>query len=58
MIGALPLLRDASEKYARAIARRTADGSWTITHTARHTPWTQFLDEDTIEEADATSPDL
>ena len=61
MDGAFHTLRDASEKYARAIAQDAADG--TLDDPDAHriaTLWTQFLDEDTIEEAGATPlrPDL
>ena len=61
MDGAFHTLRDASEKYARAIAQDAADG--TLDDPDAHriaTLWTQFLDEDTIEAAGATplSPDL
>ena len=61
MDGAFHTLRDASEKYARAIAQDAADGSLDDPDAHRiATLWTQFLDEDTIEEAGATPlrPDL
>ena len=61
MDGAFHTLRDASEKYARAIAQDAADGALDDPDAHRiATLWTQFLDEDTIEEAGATplSPDL
>ena len=61
MDGAFHTLRDASEKYARAIAQDAADGSLDDPDAQRiATLWTQFLDEDTIEEAGATPlrPDL
>ena len=61
MDGAFHTLRDASEKYARAIAQDAADGSLDDPDAQRiATLWTQFLDEDTIEEASATPlrPDL
>jgi len=61
MDGAFHTLRDASEKYARAIAQDAADG--TLDDPDAHriaTLWTQFLNEDTIEEAGAAPlrPDL
>ena len=61
MDGAFHTLRDASEKYARAIAQDAADG--TLDDPDAHriaTLWTQFLDEDTIEAAGAAPlrPDL
>ena len=55
MDGAFHALRDASEKYARAIAQDAAAGTLDdadASHIA--TLWTQFLDEDAIEEAGAT----
>lgn len=61
MDGAFHTLRDASEKYARTIAQDAADGSLDDPDAHRiATLWTQFLDEDTIEEAGATPlrPDL
>ena len=61
MDGAFHTLRDASEKYARAIAQDAADDSLDDPDAHRiATLWTQFLDEDTIEEAGATPlrPDL
>ena len=61
MDGAFHTLRDASEKCARAIAQDAADG--TLDDPDAHriaTLWTQFLNEDTIEEAGAAPlrPDL
>ena len=61
MDGAFHTLRDASEKYARAIAQDAADGSLDDPDAQRiATLWNQFLDEDTIEEAGAAPlrPDL
>ena len=61
MDGAFHTLRDASEKYARAIAQDAANGTLDDPDAQRiATLWTQFLDEDTIEEAGATPlrPDL
>lgn len=61
MDGAFHALRDASEKYARAIAQDAAAGTLDDPDADRiATLWTQFLDEDTIEAAGATPlrPDL
>ena len=61
MDGVFHTLRDASEKYARAIAQDAADGSLDDPDAQRiATLWNQFLDEDTIEEAGAAPlrPDL
>ena len=55
MDGAFHALRDASEKYARAIAQDAAAGTLDDADASRiATLWTQFLDEDAIEEAGAT----
>ena len=55
MDGAFHALRDASEKYARAIAQDAAAGDLDDADASRiATLWTQFLDEDTIEKAGAT----
>ena len=54
MDGAFHALRDASEKYARAIAQDAAAGTLDDADASRiATLWTQFLDEDAIEEAGA-----
>ena len=54
MDGAFHALRDASEKYARAIAQDAAVGRLDDPDADRiATLWTQFLDEDTIEAAGA-----
>lgn len=54
MDGAFHALRDASEKYARAIAQDAAAGRLDDPDADRiATLWTQFLDEDTIEAAGA-----
>ena len=54
MDGAFHALRDASEKYARAIAQDAAAGSLDDADASRiATLWTQFLDEDAIDEAGA-----
>ncbi len=56
MDGAFHALRDASEKYARAIAQDAAAGTLDDPDAARiATLWTQFLDEDTIDAA-GTAP--
>ena len=57
MDGAFHALRDASEKYARAIAQDAAAGRLDDPDADRiATLWTQFLDEDTIEAAGAAPP--
>ena len=54
MDGAFHALRDASEKYARAIAQDAAAGILDDVDAQRiATLWTQFLDEDAIDEAGA-----
>ena len=54
MDGAFHALRDASEKYARAIAQDAASGALDDPDADRiATLWTQFLDEDAIEESGA-----
>ena len=54
MDGAFHALRDASEKYARAIAQDAAAGILDDVDAQRiATLWTQFLDEDSIDEAGA-----
>ena len=56
MDGAFHALRDASEKYARAIAQDAAAGTLDDPDAARiATLWTQFLDEDAIDAA-GTAP--
>lgn len=55
MDGAFHTLRDASEKYARAIAQDAASGALDDPDAQRiATLWTQFLDEEAIDAAGAT----